>query len=386
MVTRIKIIDLYYSSIVLVVLSTLFQSYFSFINVGLILISMCCLVLLLIKQPIKKNDFFIYGLCVVSIIVALLKTDTSVFFYFRERGVYFLFFVFISLRFISNPEEYFLFIKEKGTFVDAVIKIWNGLVLISIFNPGFYKSLNEINGWGTGKYFYSYTAEGGARLCADCCMLLALVLIRLAITKDKKYLWYYLVPTYTIMAAGSRTYLIVYVCILVATAYFTVINKKRFFLIVIPVVIICFILVSKTPMMSKLLAVTSNERVSIMGKYDAFSNGRYTPIIKSVEYIREQSISNFLFGNGFGTIENKIGTWSFNDILEIFITYGVLGLIPYLYSTFKVIRKSISRNLPLHISVLIIACYLTVSIISLYFRTTTALLCFITLCCLGFCE
>ena len=134
-------------------------------------------------------------------------------------------------------------------------------------------------------------------------------------------------------------------------------------------------------MADKLLAVTASNRVNVMGKYDAYSNGRYTPIIRCLNYIVHEPLIKKIIGNGFGAVENITKTWSFNDIIEIFMTYGLLGLFLYSYCIYGIIKNILKGRQLSIIHLLIVFCWFTIAMISLYFRTTAAIICFMTLCC-----
>lgn len=379
---KIEIKSLYYKLFLLLMIGTLFQSYLKYINIALVL---GCMLLTAIQflqcHTIKKKSILILGAALLIIMAALVQTGSANYGYFKERGIYYFFFIIIAVRHFSYPNEMQSFFHTKGKFVDMIINIWNILVLISIFNPNYYKTLDETNGWGGAKYFFSYTDEGGARLGALCCMYITVVLIRYLQTQNKKYLFYYIVPTYTIMASGSRTYLIVYMCVLLLTYFNFAKDRRVFWLTIIPLVLIAIIVVFNSPMGEKFLATMDNGRVEIMGKYDAYTNGRIKPIIMCLDYWIHEPVMNKLFGSGYGVIETVIGTWSFNDFIELGITYGIIGLACYIWCVIQVLKSAFGKNIPKYISLLAVMVWFSIAMISLFFRTTSAMLCFMYLCC-----
>lgn len=377
---KYQVTKLYYRLLILLVLGTLFQSYFKYINICLVLGCIFLVVIDFIKNRIARMKLVLLLLTIIVVAIAVINTKISNFSYIKERGIYYIFFLLVCTKYISNPDELVDYFARDAFFVDRIIKIWNVLVLISIFNPHFYKSLDEISGWGSEKYFFSYTAEGGARLGAVCCMYMAIVLARYIITKKNRYLLYFIVPSYTLLACGSRTYLIVYMCIIVMALYVYLGNNVKFWLFIVPFMLMALLIILNGSMGDKFRAVQDPNRIAVMGRLDAYTNGRVTPIMMCTQYFRGEPIINKLFGNGYGVIEKTIKTWSFNDLIEILITYGISGLIIYMYCIVKSIKSVSKSKFPAYIKFLPIVSWFAAAMVSMFFRTTAVILCFFILC------
>lgn len=377
---KIQMSKLYYKLLVLIVLGTLFQSYLKYINIFLVLGCISLIIVDLLKNRVAKSNVVILFSVITVFAIALFNTEMANLSYIKDRGIYYIFIILVCMKYFSAPDEFVDYFRKDAIFVDRVIKLWNFLVFISIFNPHFYKSLDEISGWGSEKFFFSYTAEGGARLAADCCMYMAIVLIRYIITEKKRYLLYLLVPTYTLITSGSRIYLIVCMCIMVMAFYVYLGDDVKFWLLIVPFMLMAVVVVLNSSMGDKFKAVQDADRIAVMGKLDAFSNGRFKPIKLCVQFFSEIPIINKVFGNGFGVIETTVKTWSFNDFVELLITYGVSGLVIYVYCMVNTIKSVLKSKLPLYIKLLPAASWFAVAMISMFFRTTTTVLCFVIFC------
>ena len=290
-----------------------------------------------------------------------------------DRVLYFLLMVYVYTVFSNIPEIFLQYVKKDFVFVNAVIDIWTVLVGISVFIPSCYKS-SFGEGWGDASYFFSWTVEGGNRLGALTTLILAIELYLLVLTKKRKYFAYMIIPIYTLLMCGNRSYFITGVAIVVVAYYVFLDNKKLFVKTIIPVSIIGTIVVLNSALADKFLATQYNLNTSVLGKYDVISNGRFTPIVMCVRYFIESPLINKLFGNGFGFIESSIQTWSFNDIVDLGITYGILGLIVYFKCVYEMTKVLIKSQIPVYLKFLGFLAYFIPAMVGLYYRSIHAFL------------
>lgn len=369
-IKNIKETDLVYGSMILIPLSTLLQGYISLINQGLIAVIFVAYFLNIIQSGIRKKGLYSLMYVFVCICIAFLGSEFAGHVTGLRRLIYFPFMIFTYYIIIGEHKKCIKFFKEHKKLVDGVLNIWTILVGISIFIPSCY---SDTEGWGSFKYFYSFTVEGGARLGGMTLLIMTMILMQMVVWQNKKYIYYFIVPLYTIFMCGSRIYLVLGLIEFVVAFYLFLNNKKYFWYMVIPLGVILVSIAFSTALGSKLESVQYTEN-SIHNIYDTVSNGRFTPIIDGAKRFIEEPVVRKVFGNGYGFIEDEMHHWAFNDYIDIGLVFGVFGLLIYGYwvhQSTKLLKKS---KLPWYMLFAQWCCWLVLAMFGMYYRITTAVI------------
>lgn len=369
---KVNINTLFYRVMILVSIGQLITRIIPFSNRFLVIIMLLC-ALASIFRKYKKAVLFILIMTVVSVLIAILQSRNATFTDGYDRGMYFILMMYIYCVFINEPERFHCYMKSDIRFVDTVIKIWSVAVGASIFVPSCYKVVGEgLTGWGNSKYFFSWVVEGSGRLSSIALLIMALEIYMLVLTKNKKYFLYITIPMYCILMSGNRTFFVTGVCECIIAYYIFVNNKRKFLLQIIPFTLILGALIMRSSFGAKMLATQYDASTAVLGKFDTITNGRFKPIVMCVTYFVNSPAINKLLGNGFGFIENHIHTWSFNDFIDIGITYGMFGLIAYILCIIGVTKIVINSDLPVYMKLLSFIGYLFPAMFGLYYRTLAA--------------
>jgi O-antigen ligase len=98
----------------------------------------------------------------------------------------------------------------------------------------------------------------------------------------------------------------------------------------------------------------------------------------------ETEFMNFVFGNGFAGTIKFVDTFAHNDLLEVMVNYGLLGLIVYLGLWVVIIRVIGKLNFNSHLRYLLVGILLMWIIDSMYHRFFSGLYSAPTVMVLGF--
>lgn len=262
-----------------------------------------------------------------------------------------LYFVYISENYTKLKE---LFIKEKK-FVYGVIILWSFLVFISIF----FKS-SWINSWGGTKYFGSL-CRGVWRLVPTAVFIGSLSIVTMVFYKNKKGIFFLLLPLFCIFMSGSRTYMVIGILLFLIAWYYYVNNKTHFILSFIPICAILFFAIMNSSMIDKFTAVSYN-RNSYFDPLGTLTSGRSIFWQADIKTFIDSSVIHKIMGNGFNLIyEVNLKAfdglvWAHNDFIQCLVSHGILGLLLYLYSiigTIKQITKGTTYKFPLLLVIVI---------------------------------
>lgn len=355
--------DIFYGLLILMCITTLFQSYITFINkmiMGIVIfvgmLSEC--------KCLKKKAFLVYVIFFIALGVAILQSDLHMLKNGGGRSVYYFAFILIYVKSLSHFEQLKKYFIKRKKYIKTVMSIWSILVGISIFLPSSYMTSDN---WGTTMYFRSYTLEGNGRIAAIALLVVSIVTLENVITKNKKWLLYYIIPSYCVLMSGARGYSVPWIFMLLIALHVYINNPKKFTQLVIPFVVLMLLFLVNSSMGEKFLYRMSQK--TALSKIDTVTGGRWTPLVLCWNYFWKSSLLHKLFGNGFYAMETLIKTWSFNDFADIVITYGLLGFLPYIYC----IKQYIIFLKRTHINKIIYYCligiWLFLAMTDLYYRT-----------------
>lgn len=226
--------------------------------------------------------------------------------------------------------------KNKQNIIRIIVFI-EIVLLISVLNPSSYG-----NRWGWGEdvsYFVGF-ATNGHTLASTCCLLMVLIMLVFNEQKIKltEYL-YFILPLYSILFSGARTYLISVLILLIINIY-TKKNTRFSRNITFAAILVSFIFAFfKSSMMSKFEFSSNN--VYAKNILDSITNGRSEFWRFDIELFFSSNFFIQLFGRGFDYIYSfhlqKIGIsiWAHNDIINSLISVGIIGTLGYLYIWIK---------------------------------------------------
>lgn len=325
---KIDINAVIFNLIVLFSITMIIQGIPIFDSINKLAISILLILLTIknIKIKINKKTFIIFFITGLLYIFSIYFTEGKIeninmLFYF---GLWVLFFRYLH----DNYEVFTNLIKKREKFIVSIIKIWNLIIFIS-----FFFSFSYTYTWGDGYYFKSF-ADGEHRLASSCIFIASLVWCVVQNSNNKKMLIYIILPIVSIYLSGARTYLGV-ILIFIGVIYYIMCSKKiYFFITILPIGIALIALIQFTPMADK---ITTTTQEGYYGLLASITSGRSIFWVADINAYNELPIINKLVGNGYNFVydvnEIAIGSriYAHNDIINIMLNYGLIGVIIYLY-------------------------------------------------------
>jgi O-antigen ligase len=235
--------------------------------------------------------------------------------------------------------------------IKIIIFLIQLVLLISVFTPSSYG-----NGWNWGEdtsYFKGFS-KNGHTFASACCLLIVLIM---SVYHEKKiklieYL-YYLLPVYSILFSGVRTFLISVLVLVVINIYSKIRSdlKRRLLLLI---VLFCFVIVLFNSSMMNKFEYTANNQYA-KNILDSISNGRSEFWFYDVQLYINSNYFYKILGHGFDYIYQYnlktigISIWAHNDIINNLVSVGLFGTLIYLivwllYLRFFSKRLSNSKN------------------------------------------
>lgn len=362
--------EITYLSMVFMTLTTLFQGYISIANQILVLLVTAAMFCSAFYDGVQKKKIVIIMIVAFCCMIAFSRGQLAGHIYGLRRLLNFPFLVFVYFAIVWQKKKCLIFFKKKKRWVDYILKLWLLAVGISIFIPNCY---DKTQGWGSFKYFYSFTKEGGARLGSVTLLVMAILLAQMAVHQQKRYFYWFLIPMYSIIMCGSRIYLAMGMIEFMIAFWFYLDNKKKFWLLAIPVVVLLLIIAMNSSLGAKLESTRYTE-YSIHNVYDTVSNGRFTPIVVGVNNFKEESWARKLIGNGYGFIEDETHNWAFNDVVDLGLVFGIIGLIVYFICIHKADKMLCKSYLPWYMKLAQWGCWFLVAMFGMYYRMTATVI------------
>ena len=213
-------------------------------------------------------------------------------------------------------------------FILLAVIICSILVLIGLFDERCYSSKWE------GQYYNGYTVSQHA-LASGCCLLITFILFYLKDKQHSVFDFIFFIPgAIGILASGARTFMVSLVLIF-AVYYIYYIKSFSWKLLLFPFVFFIGVFVFfRSDMYIKFIYVINNTYTSntLIGR---FTSGRTDLWIIDLKAYAELPFINKLIGAGFDYVytvnQTSIGKnyWAHNDIIDLLLSAGLLGL--YLY-------------------------------------------------------
>ena len=173
---------------------------------------------------------------------------------------------------------------------------------------------------------------------------MTLSIVGINIFKNKKAFLYSIVPFLAILSGGSRTYVVVALCLVLVGWYCVINSNKKFILTCIPFLLIVFLVLINSSIIDKFTA-TSYSDSSYFDLWGTITSGRSIFWAADIESFINSPFLTKLLGQGFNSIYDinyrAFGgrVWAHNDFIQCLISHGLLGLTLYLIVMFKAFKS-----------------------------------------------
>lgn len=256
--------------------------------------------------------------------------------YSLNDALYFPSWIFIMLYSTKYYDEIKKRIVINEKFINAMLLFWNFIVFISLFFSSSYT-----HHWGDGTYFQSFS-NAEHRFAASC--LFALVVGFINYLKKRKFsrLLLIILPLIGIYLSGARTYLALLLLLVFGFMYKISKNKVKLIVYFSIIVCLCFMLLKVTPMGEKFMLTLQEE--SFRDPLATFTNGRSIFWKLQLSSFFDLNIFNLIFGAGYNFVYDVSNLWAHNDVINILLNFGFVGVFMYLYTYFKFIIHSFKKD------------------------------------------
>lgn len=296
----------------------------------ILIMGICLIFLLMIKRENIKILIFIIGI----LSIMLFQINYNKIFYdfgkYKLHLLYFIFFVIYS-TFWTNIITFNKFKKfvgkniKKINYILLVIIIIEGYMFIT--KKGFRYNWDGMyfSGTHTMQHTFSYFMLG-------CIAISIYLMIK---NKSKKYIIYAMIFFIFILFTGARVALIGVGILGVAFIFIdklNIIKIKEYLLIFL----MAFILIINSSMINKFIRESSNANISgggrsairnvILNEYKDFT---FTEKLLGVGADKVYEITSY-------NMNNEI--WAHNDIIQISISFGIIGIIAYLFICYRIYK------------------------------------------------
>ena len=328
-------------------ISSMLKVYIGPLNVLLTGITFIMFFLTYLKNRITRLELLFLIYTVITLIYNIFLWGLE---YYEDNMLFYFPFLLLYFGFCIRNSEYIIpFIRNHKQYLDTILLLWNGLVLISFILPGSYVYEGETRG------FVSF-AGTTFLLCAMAVYVFALLMVQYYLYKQRVYVFGLIIPSLCILMGTTRTYLVVLLCAWLVFLYINMKNKKWF----VPAMafgLLAFVLiVMVSPISEKFISAGNRSESLGMDPIEAFTSGRSLFWAYDMQSILSNSPIKIIFGNGVNWLFNlnrerfHNPLWAHNDYIQILSDYGAIGLSIYLWCIKRIIncflkRKNISKIL-----------------------------------------
>ncbi len=282
---------------------------------------------------------------------------------------YFPFFLMYTYFICDNTDTVVDWFRSHKAYLYAVVLVWTLLVGISIFVPHCYYTKE-----GGNVYFGSF-CQSVFRLGPAAVFIQVLALMLQMFFGKKGAVVFHLIPMYCYLMGSSRTYLVVGLCLFVIAWYLFCAQKTVFWCTIIPLMVAVVALVMVSAMGDK-IAYTLDE--SHYGDFwFRITSSRSLLWEKDMTAYAEMPLLNQLIGCGLEFTIQVSGVWGHNDFIEVICSFGVLGLLQYLYSVKHLFRNSYKgRRIPFVIKLCVFMTWFFNAFFNMHYVYFCAMLCY----------
>lgn len=318
---------------------------------GLLII--ICIIIIINRLTIKSfvSLFFVFIITFTTILNSnnlILNVKDSIYY------ITFVLFSFIVVdrEFIINFKQ---LLESKMKYLKLNIILGNLILIIALFskNAYFYE-------WGDGAtYFSGFTYM--PHVVAALCILLILFVLFYKYYEEKEFIYYIyiIIPVYCILKTGARAYIVPLLLILFSILVKEIGTLKSSILCIIfsPGLIIAFI---NTSMFKKFeMLLNFNANFSLLHKLTSGRSEMWSGLLYHYNY--KYNFFEKLIGRSFDNIYeinyiySGMNVWAHNDVINLLLTTGIIGVIIYVQSFYNFYKMSrlVKVNIVIKISYLI---------------------------------
>ena len=353
-------------------ITTLFSNYFDVINK--ILFAFVFFALIFIGYR-KINKAVLVTVVVLMIVYSVTIFNTGMLPYNLNELFYFPFMI-LYLTYLNNHmSELKKYLISDKRYIISIINLWTALVLISFLLPSSYTVE-----WGGARYFGSF-CQTVWRLAPTCVFIMALSIVGINLYKSKKFFIYSIVPFVAILAGGSRTYVVVALCLLLIAWYCMLNSKKKFVITCVPFLVIVFWILLNSSVMDKFSATTYSNS-SYFDLWGTITSGRSIFWAADLKSFVDSSFLTKLFGQGFNSIYEinykAFGgkVWAHNDFIQCLISHGLIGLALYITVMIRIFRNLKKGNANLFLCILVMVIWLFNAMFNMFYTYFCSILSF----------
>ena len=286
-----------------------------------------------LSSPMRKYTFL--GLLVLGVNYVFAIYSTKVPLNTINLLFYLLFYFLYTYYMCDNNETAIDWFTRHSVFVEFVVALWTVLVGISIFVPSCYY-LKE----GGSLYFGSFCVS--IFRLGPSAVFIQVMAIALSVLDGKKgALLYMIIPMYCFLMGSSRTYLVVGLCLFAIAWYFTCKKRAVFWCTIIPMAVLVLMIVAVSSMGDKIAYTLDDSQYGDF--WFRITSGRSMIWEVIIMFWKEKSVFNKLLGSGLEFTVQVASVWAHNDFLEILCSFGIIGLVQYLYSVKRLYKYSYKK-------------------------------------------
>lgn len=289
---------------------------------------------LLKNMRYKPGDLLVIILTFALHIIAFYYTEGSL--YNINMVFYLLLWVLLYLLISKKSSQLIDFFRFNKKYAMTIVGIWEVIVGISILFPSCYRD----------GAFMSF-CDKPFRLMPTALVIMAILFIYQNMENSNKYYWYLIIPAYSAFMGFSRTYFGIFIMFLFIQLFYRVKDKRKLFFYGVPLVLICYFLMMRSNIGAKIIATLYNSN-SHYDFWGTITSGRTVFWKLDINAFNKLPLWNKIVGNGYNFVFETNAShgyiWAHNDIINLIMNFGWLGVLVYLYAFYKMSRSLLKRN------------------------------------------
>ena len=309
----------------------------------------------ILMNPLKKSS------CLCLFIMAanfcLVAANTHFPLYAINMLFYYPFFLMYTYFVCDNRALLMNWFCKHQKLIRGVLWLWTVLVFISIFLPGSYHAKEG------GKLYFGSFCKTIFRLGPAAIFIQILGVISMVYFKRRTDIMFQFLPLFCAYMGSSRTYLVICVLVFVVAWYIFCIQRRTFWASIIPLVVIIIWLVGQTAIGDKIDTTMDEENYGDF--MSRFTSGRSVIWENIFQDWNTQPLFNKLFGVDINYSFYITGLWAHNDFIEILGSFGIMGVIHYVYAVIYMLRVGYGR---VRVPVLLSVCVFIVWLFNAFFN------------------
>lgn len=281
---------------------------------------------------------------------------------------YFPFYLMYTYFMCDNANTVVDWFRSHKSYLYAIVLVWTFLVGISIFVPHCYYTKE-----GGNLYFGSF-CQTIFRLGPSAVFIQVLALMLQMFFQKKGAVVFHLIPMYCYLMGSSRTYLVIGVCLFIIAWYLFCKRKRIFYCTLVPFLAVILILVSVSAMGDK-IAYTLDENQYGNFWFRITSSRSVLWEIDILAWTKESFLCK-LFGSGIDFTYEVSGRWGHNDFIEILCSFGIVGILQYVYSIGHLLRNGGRKRIPFIVGFCMVMTWLFNAFFNMHYVYFSAMLCY----------